>query len=50
MIKTLKNLLVNKKKKEVLPDPPGRTFKRVLTGRYFGGENKNADDGMTPIC
>lgn len=42
MIKTLKNLLV--KKKEYLPDPPGRTFKRVLTGRYFGCENKNADD------
>lgn len=43
MIQTLKNLLVNKKK-EVLPAPPGRTFKRVLTGRYFGCENKNADD------
>lgn len=45
MIKTLKSLLVKKKEKEVLPDPPGRTFKRVLTGRYFGCENKNADDG-----
>lgn len=44
MIKTLKNLFAKNQEKEVLPDPPGRTFKRVLTGRYFGCEDMNADD------
>ena len=44
MIKTLKNLFVKKQEKEYVPSPPGRTFNRVLTGRYFGCEDKNADD------
>lgn len=44
MIKKLKNLLAKKKEAEVIPDPPGRTFKRVLTGRYFGCEDSTADD------
>ena len=33
-----------KKAEETIPDPPGRTFNRVLTGRYFGCEDKNADE------
>lgn len=44
MIKTLKNLFIKNKEKEYVPSPPGRTFNRVLTGRYFGCEDKNADD------
>jgi len=44
MIKTLKNLFKTKKEKEHVPNPPGRTFNQVLTGRYFGCEDKNADD------
>lgn len=43
MIEMLKNLF-GKKKEEYIPDPPGRTFNRVLTGRYFGCENANADE------
>ncbi|MEA3455460.1 MAG: hypothetical protein U9R26_03030, partial [Campylobacterota bacterium] len=27
-----------------IPDPPGRTFKRILTGNYFGCEDGNADE------
>ena len=46
MIKTLKNLFKTKKEEEYVSSPPGRTFNRVLTGRYFGCENKNADDIM----
>jgi hypothetical protein len=43
MIEMLKNLF-GKKEEEYIPDPPGRTFNRVLTGRYFGGEDENADE------
>ena len=42
MIKLLKKLLKGKEEHSPAPDPPGRTFKRVLTGRYFGCENKEA--------
>ena len=43
MIKMLKNIFGKKKETEYVPDPPGRTFKRVLTGRYFGCEDMTAD-------
>ena len=43
MIEMLKNLF-SKKQEEYVPDPPGRTFNRVLTGRFFGCEDKNADE------
>lgn len=43
MIEMLKKLFGNKKE-EYVPDPPGRTFKRVLTGDYFGCEDKNASE------
>ena len=43
MIEMLKNLF-GKRQEEYVPDPPGRTFNRVLTGRYFGCEDKNADE------
>ncbi len=42
MIEMLKNLF-GKKQEAYVPDPPGRTFNRVLTGRYFGCEDVNAD-------
>ncbi|RRS32649.1 MAG: hypothetical protein P794_00900 [Epsilonproteobacteria bacterium (ex Lamellibrachia satsuma)] len=44
MLEILKSLFFRKKKTEYIPDPPGRTFKRVLTGRYFGCEDVNADE------
>jgi len=44
MIEILKSLFGKKKEKEYVPDPPGRTFKRVLTGKYFGCEDVNADE------
>ncbi len=42
MIEIIKNLF-RKKEKEYVPDPPGRTFKRIETGRYFSCEDLNAD-------
>jgi len=44
MIEMLKNLFGKKNEEEIIPDPPGRTFKRILTGRYFGCEDVNADE------
>jgi hypothetical protein len=44
MIEMLKNLFGKNKVEEYIPDPPGRTFNRVLTGRYFGCEDKNANE------
>ncbi len=43
MIKNLKKLFGKKKEQPYVPNPPGRTFNRVLTGRYFGLEDVNAD-------
>ncbi len=43
MIKIIKKLFTKTKKKQYTPDPPGRTFKRMLTGRYFGCEDVTAD-------
>ena len=42
MIKLFKKLLGGKEEDSPASDPPGRTFKRILTGRYFGCENKEA--------
>ncbi len=44
MIKIIKKLFTKTKKKKYTPDPPGRTFKRILTGKYFGCEDVTADD------
>lgn len=44
MIGLFKNVFAKKKEKEYVPDPPGRTFKRILTGRCFGCENINANE------
>ncbi|RLA71254.1 MAG: hypothetical protein DRG09_00780 [Epsilonproteobacteria bacterium] len=43
MIKIIKKLFTETKEKKYTPDPPGRTFKRILTGRYFGCEDVTAD-------
>lgn len=43
MIKLIKKLLGTKEEKEIVADPPGRTFKRVLTGDYFGYDKKETD-------
>lgn len=43
----LKNLFGKKQEEKNIPDPPGRTFKRVLTGRCFGCEDVNADEITT---
>ena len=44
MIEIFQRLFGKKKEKEYVPDPPGRTFKRMETGRYFGCEDVNADE------
>lgn len=44
MIEIFKRLFGKKKEKEYVSDPPGRTFKRIETGRYFGCEDVNADE------
>ncbi|UPT76632.1 hypothetical protein MN086_06130 [Sulfurovum sp. XGS-02] len=43
MIEMIKKLFGKKKEQPDVPNPPGRTFNRVLTGRYFGLEDENAD-------
>jgi len=44
MIEIFKRLFGKKKEKEYISDPPGRTFKRIETGKCFGCEDKNADE------
>ncbi|HHO65286.1 MAG TPA: hypothetical protein ENJ71_02070 [Epsilonproteobacteria bacterium] len=41
MIKKIKKLFGTQE--EVVSDPPGRTFKKVLTGDYFDSGKKDAD-------
>ena len=43
MINIFKRLLGVEEEKEVVADPPGRTFKRILTGDYFGCEKNETD-------
>ena len=43
MIKMFKKLFGIKEEQEVVADPPGRTFKRILTGDYFGCEKNETD-------
>lgn len=43
MINIFKKLFGIKEDKEVVVDPPGRTFKRILTGDYFGCEKSETD-------
>lgn len=43
MIKMFKRLFGIKEEQEVVADPPGRTFKRILTGDYFGCEKNETD-------
>ena len=42
MIKKLKEVF-SKEEKEIIEDPPGRTFKKVLVGEYFICEKEDAD-------
>jgi len=46
MLEIFKNLFGKKKEKVYVPDPPGRTFNRVITGRYFGCEDVNAEESL----
>ena len=43
MIQLFKSLLGRKEEKEVVSNPPGRTFKRIITGDYFGCEKNETD-------
>jgi len=48
MIEIFKSLFGKKKKdEEPVSDLPGRTFSRILTGRYFGCEDADADETLT---
>ena len=44
MIKVFKSLFGEEKEEEYIPDSPGRTFNKILTGKYFGCEDLNADE------
>ncbi len=44
MLEILKRLFGKKKEKVYVPDPPGRTFNKIITSSYFGCEDINADD------
>ena len=46
MLKKFKKVFTKKKKQAVLSDPPGRTFKKVLTGEYFSCEKENVDQSF----
>jgi hypothetical protein len=43
MIKVFKRLFGRQEEEQIVADPPGRTFKRVLTGDYFGCEKNETD-------
>ena len=43
MINIFKRLLGVEEEQKVVADPPGRTFKRILTGDYFGCEKNETD-------
>ena len=44
MMNIFKNLFKKKEKKVYIPDPPGRTFKRILTGDYFSNNSPALDE------
>ncbi len=44
MLDIFKRLVGKKKEEEYIADPPGRTFNKVVTGKYFGCEDINADE------
>ena len=44
MIEMFKKIFGKKKEQTDVPNPPGRTFNRILTGRYFGCSDVNADE------
>ena len=46
MIDIFKTLFGKKKEKEYIPDPPGRTFNKILTGKYFSCEDINAVESL----
>ncbi len=46
MIKKIKNLLGKEKEEDLVKDPPGRTFKKVLTGEFFSSEQEGADEAF----
>jgi hypothetical protein len=46
MIQLIKKLFLNDSKIELIPDPPGRTFKRILTGDYFSHKDRNTDKNL----
>jgi len=45
MIKKIINLF-NTHKEEIVSDPPGRTFKKVLTGEFFSSEKEGVDEAF----
>ena len=44
LLEILKSIFAKKKPEEYVPDPPGRTFKRVDTGQYFGCEKSDVNE------
>ena len=46
MIKLFKKIFSNHSQTEVILDPPGRTFKRILTGDYFGHKKRDTDKNL----
>ena len=44
MTKIFNSLFDKKKEEEYVPYLPGRTFNKILIGRYFGCEDVNADE------
>jgi len=43
MLEFFKKIFASKEKKTVESEPPGRTFNRIITSKYFGCEEENID-------
>jgi hypothetical protein len=43
MLEFFKKIFSSKEEENVEPEPPGRTFNRIITSKYFGCEEENAD-------
>ncbi len=43
MLEFFKKIFSSKKEERAEPEPPGRTFNRVITSKYFGCEEENPE-------
>jgi len=49
MLKFFKKIFSSKKEETVEAEPPGRTFNRIITSKYFGFKEENINDDTEHI-